>query len=73
MSKKKQEEPKTYTLTGWSEQAIQPVIDRFAEVTGFTEFPITVQESTDRSGPGKTWVKINNNNYALAYFQFEQA
>jgi len=72
MSKKKQE-IKTYILTGWSEQAIQPVIDRFAEVTGFTDFPITATESTDRSGPGKTLVKISNHNYALAYFQFEQA
>jgi hypothetical protein len=72
MSKKKQQEPKRYCLTGWSDKAIQPVVDRFHEVTGITEFPIEVTE-TGATFKQRPIININDQPYALDYFTYEPA
>lgn len=71
MSKKKQE-PKRYRLTGWSDKAIQVVVDRFHEVTGVAAFPIEATE-TGATFKQRPIIDINGNNYALDYFTYEPA
>ena len=70
MSKKKPTERKRYVLTGWSPHAIQPVIDRFHEVTKTESFPVEAIE-VEATFKQTKLIDINGQWYALAYFAYE--
>lgn len=72
MSKKRNDDHKRYTLTGWSDKAIQPVIDRFHEVTKTESFPVRAVEVAATFKQMRL-IDINGQWYSLEYFTYEPA